>query len=547
MAFERTTRHWIEERTVHRREDLLVVDKPFGLPVHGGSDATGDLVTALRRWLGSLGEDDYLGVHQRLDQAASGVMFFTRRRELNSSVSRLVEAHELERVYRAAVADPGLEDSGELEHNLAPAGGGRIRVVRSGGKPCRARYRVLLRRSGRALVELRPATGRTHQLRVQLAAVGAAIAGDRLYDGPPAFRLMLHATEIRLPFEAAPFSATAPSDLEDWVESSPARLPASYEQLRAALLDAAWKRRLLDARASAYRLANAEGDGLPGVCVDRHGDFAVVAVSSPESDQRQPELGEALVELGARGVYLKRRLRSGKTEESLTRLAPPEPVAGAPALDPLEVREDDLCLEVRLGDGLSTGLFVDQRENRRRVAALAGGARVLNLFSYTCAFSVAAASGGASRVVSVDLSGRALERGRNNFALNHLDPAAYEFVKADAMRWLERARRRGEVFDLIVLDPPSFATGAKRGGFRVARDYCRVASDALALLGPGGRLLAITNHRRTSVARLRRTLHEAARDAGRQVSQMKDLGAALDCPDGPEGPTPSKSVLVTVT
>jgi len=547
VAFEPTTRHWIEERTVHRREDLLVVDKPFGLPVHGGSAATGDLVTALRQWLGGLGEDDYLGVHQRLDQAASGVMFFTRRREVNQRAARAAETHEIERVYRAAVTDPGLDDSGELQHDLAPAGGGRMRVVPSGGKPSRAAFRVLLRRPGRALVELRPKTGRTHQLRVQLAAAGAPIAGDRLYDGPAAFRLLLHATELRLPFDSDWFSAVAPRDLEDWVESKPPSLPASYEELRGALLDAAWKRRLLCARASAYRLANGEGDGLPGVCVDRHGDYAVLAVSTPEAEQRQRELGEALLELGARGVYLKRRLRSGKQETPLSRLAPSEPLAGVRAPDPMEVREDDLRLEVSLGDGLSTGLFVDQRENRKRVATLAAGARVLNLFSYTCSFSVAAASGGASRVVSVDLSGRALERGRNNFARNQLDSAAYEFVKGDAIRYVERARRRGEVFDLVVLDPPSFATGAKRGGFRVARDYGRVASDALAVLAPGGRLLAITNHRGTSVARLRRYLHEAARDAGRQVSQMKDLAPAPDCPDGLEGPTPSKSVLVTVT
>jgi 23S rRNA (cytosine1962-C5)-methyltransferase len=205
---------------------------------------------------------------------------------------------------------------------------------------------VLLRRPGRALLELRPATGRTHQLRVQLAAVGAPIAGDRLYGGPPAFRLMLHASELALPFADAQFAAPVPRDLLEWVESKPPNLPESYEQLRSTLLDAAWKRRLLCARTSAYRLVNADGDGLPGVCVDRHDDYAVLAISSPEAEQRRTELAQALVDLGGRGVYLKRRMRTRPTGTPLNWLAPPEPIAGAPAPDPLEVREYDLRLEV---------------------------------------------------------------------------------------------------------------------------------------------------------------------------------------------------------
>ena len=546
MAFERTTRHWLEERTIYRGEDLLVVDKPFGLPVHGGSEATGDLVTAIRRWLGGLGEDDYLGVHQRLDQAASGVMFFTRQRDLNQRIARLVEAHALSRVYRAAVVDPGLEDSGELEHRLTSGRGDRVRVVRTGGKLARASFRVVARHSGRALLELRPTTGRTHQLRVQLAHRGAPIAGDRLYGGPPAFRLMLHATEVELPLGPSRFTAAMPDVFRQWMNGMAPALPAEHDQLREALMVAAWKRRLLAARASAYRLVNADGDGLPDVWVDRYGDFAVLAVSSRPAEQRQHDLARALLEVGAQGVYLKIRERSKSAQSPLSRLAPSEPVSGTAAPDPLEVREGDLRVAVHLGDGFSTGLFVDQRENRFRVTGLARGARVLNLFSYTCSFSVAAALGGAARVVSVDLSGRALERGRDNFTRNQLDPAGYEFVQADAVRWLERARRRRELFDLVILDPPSFATGSKRGEFRVARDYAVVASHALALLTPGGSLLAITNHRRTAVAKFRRYLHHAARQAGRQVSQMKNLAAALDCPDGLQGPTPSKSVLVRV-
>jgi len=272
----------------------------------------------------------------------------------------------------------------------------------------------------------------------------------------------------------------------------------------------------------------------------------VLAVSSEEAHEKRLELARALVELGARGVYLKSRVRSDLRRLPAERLAPADPIAGEAAPDPLAVREGRLTLQVSLGAGLATGLFVDQRDNRERLRRAVRGARVLNLFCYTCAFSVAAALGEAAEVVSVDLSERALRRGRENFVLSGLDPRAYRFIKDDAMDWLRRARRREARYDFIVLDPPTFATSKKRASFRVADDYGRVASDALGLLAPRGRLLAVTNHKGTSLGRLRRILRTAARTAHRQVTQLKDLPGQMDCPPGPEGPVPGKSVLVTV-
>jgi 23S rRNA (cytosine1962-C5)-methyltransferase len=145
----------------------------------------------------------------------------------------------------------------------------------------------------------------------------------------------------------------------------------------------------------------------------------------------------------------------------------------------------------------------------------------------------------------VDLSQPALERGRRAFELTGLRPERHAFVHADAIEWLRRARKRREHFDWIVLDPPSFGTRGKRATFDVASDYVAVASDALALLAPHGKLLAVTHHRKTSPAHFRKMLHEAVRLAGKSLAQMKDLHAPLDFPEGPEGPA-TKSVLVTL-
>jgi 23S rRNA (cytosine1962-C5)-methyltransferase len=537
MAFEALLGWWNDARVVVLDDDLLVVDKPSGIAVHGGDERLGDdVVRRLSRWLGERGEHDYLGVHQRLDKDASGVLFFTRRRGMNAEIARLMESHAARRVYVAAVSDPGLPAEGAFEHRLSHDKGGRTRVVQRGGQHARARYRVLRRNAGRALVELEPETGRTHQLRVQLSHSAAPIAGDRLYGGAPAPRLMLHARSIDV--AGRHFEAPVPEELEAWFEG---RQPAL--EPRARLLDAGVRRTPLSA-SDAYRLANDAGDLMPGVVVDRYGDFAVLSISDDEAYRRRQEIAGLLVELGARGVYLKLRVRADLRRQHAGALAPAEPIAGDPAPGPLTVHEGPLQFHVELGDGLSTGLFVDQRDNRARVAELASK-RMLNLFAYTCSFSVAAAMGGA-HTTSVDLSGRALERGRDNFALNGLDPAAHRFEKDDVIDWLRRARRRQERYGLVVLDPPSFGTRAKRGTFSVEKSYVAVARDALSLLEPGGRLLAVTNHTKTWQSGLRRMLHSAAREAGVELRQLKDFPSGLDCPEGPDGPTPSRSVLATL-
>jgi 23S rRNA (cytosine1962-C5)-methyltransferase len=229
-------------------------------------------------------------------------------------------------------------------------------------------------------------------------------------------------------------------------------------------------------------------------------------------------------------------------------LAPRAPVRGAPAPDEFTVHELGAPYLVRLGDGLSTGVFLDQRENRRRVRGMASGLRVLNLFAYTGAFTVAAVLGGARSSVTVDVSPGAMAWARKNLDAVSADPARHQLLEADVLPWLERLERGAptlERFDLALLDPPSFAT-TKQSRFSAGSDYRRVATLTLRALAPGGRLLACTNHRGIPRVKLRRFLHEAARDAAREVVQMKDLPDPEDFPPAPGHEPHLKSVLVTV-
>jgi 23S rRNA (cytosine1962-C5)-methyltransferase len=356
---------------------------------------------------------------------------------------------------------------------------------------------------------------------------------------------MLHARRLALPSVALDFEAELPEAFSDWLNQRVTL--GSSARARRALLDAACLRYSLPSIATTYRWVNDAADDMPGVTIDRYADWAVLFLASDEALARETELAELCVALGTAGVYVKRRPRGDLRTMPTTEVAPAEPIAGDPAPSPLTVTERELRFDVELADGLSSGLFLDQRDNRALIRGLSSGARVLNLFSYTGSFSVAAAAGGAAGVTSVDLSARALERAKENLALNGLDREPHRFVKADAFEWLTRAARKGERFDVIVLDPPSFGTRSKRSTFNVSRDFGRLATRALALLDTGGRLLAVTNHRKTSLQRLRRLLRGAARESGVEIAQLKDLPTQLDCPDGPDGPLPSKSVLLTAS
>lgn len=174
---------------------------------------------------------------------------------------------------------------------------------------------------------------------------------------------------------------------------------------------------------------------------------------------------------------------------------PPELLAGEAPKDVFETSEHGLTYEVSFESGYSQGIFLDQRLNRQAVRdRVAADDRVLNTFSYSCAFSVAAASGGAT-TTSVDLSKNYLEWGKRNFALNDLDSSSHYFTRGDAFDWLRRWAKSGVRFDGLVLDPPTFSRNAKGKVFRVEKDFGELVELGRAVVNPGGWMLCCTNFR----------------------------------------------------
>jgi 23S rRNA (cytosine1962-C5)-methyltransferase len=555
------------EWIVHEDRDIVVVDKPAGVSSQAADpDRPDDVVTRLQRHLARRASDPYLGVHQRLDKDTSGLLVFARRREANAALATQFEGRTVEKTYLACVSGWRGRDRAVLRHAIASDRDGGMRVVSaraSGAKEAVTRVRVLERRAERALLELELETGRTHQARVQLAYVGAPIAGDALYAGARAPRLMLHASALAFlhPSDGRKvrFEARAPREFAAWLDAGDLG-EAIYddEKVLSAALHRALERRWALGRGdtgpratTAFRLLNEGGDSTPRLAVDVYGDWLVAQLYGDDAlwgdHARRERVLDHLFSLGFDGVYLKVRPKQANVlvDTRHEDIAPRLPVRGDPAPEQFAILEEGAPLLVRLGDGLSTGLFLDQRANRRRVREMSSGKRVANLFSYTCAFTVVAALAGSERTVSVDASAVALERGRANLANAGVLDARHTFVLGDVFAWLARASKQGERFDIVIVDPPSYST-TKRGRFVAETDYVDLAASALGLLAQGGRLLACTNHRGISAARFRRMLFDAARNARREIAQVKDLTGPVDFPEASGAEPHTKSALVTL-
>jgi 23S rRNA (cytosine1962-C5)-methyltransferase len=267
-------------------------------------------------------------------------------------------------------------------------------------------------------------------------------------------------------------------------------------------------------RPTALRLFSGENEGLPGVTVDRYGDFVVVQWLSAGALPWRDELYEAITTTVApRGIYDQKRVRS------LGGQAAPEPavkVSGDEAPLEIVVEEEGCRFAVDVTAPLGVGFFPDMRLGRDAVARRAAERRVLNLFSYTGAFSVRAAKAGATEVVAVDTSAKAHARARRNYELSGLDASKVELITADAMKTLERFADRKRFFDLVVCDPPTFSHGQGKP-FSATSDLGQLAGAAASVLTPGGFLAFATNAAKMSSADVDRAIAEGAAAFGHDL------------------------------
>jgi len=282
------------------------------------------------------------------------------------------------------------------------------------------------------------------------------------------------------------------------------------------------------------RLINAESDGLPGIVVERFGDYCVSQLYSESVVEfRKPLYDTIEAELKPKAIYEQKRFKSlaGEGRQAA------ELVRGSPAPVEFEVREGPLKFLVDVTAPVSTGLFPDLRDGRRVIARWAKGRRVLNLFSYTGAISVYAAHGGATEVAAVDVAAKAHARARRNFALNGFDSEAPEHIVGDAFKVLTKFADRGRKFDMVVIDPPAFASGTRSGRpWSAVKDFGELVAAALDVTETGGLLISASSTHKLSASDFDMSLADGAARTGTVLRILERCGLPVDFPRSPGFP-----------
>ncbi len=455
---------------LYRDEHLIAIDRPAALPVRSpyAEEGAGVLEILEASGLGPVFEG------ARFGRGCSGVVLLGRSRE--AAVALKNAAGSLSLTFLALARGKPREVSSK--------GGARVEVVRRQGKG--------------ALLRCAITGGGVKEARAALHALGVSVD-----EGPLGLRLM--AIEGPHPITGEPLEIRCEGD-----GGASAALAGELDV--EALVGAALRARAscaLDLETDAWRLLGGAGDGLAGVTAARFGPAILLHTREGEFEgdrEAVASIGRALLDgTGAEGVFWRQVSRQGGAGE-----VDEVPLVGAPCAEAVVIRERGLKYLIRPHHGLSPGLFLDQRHNRVRVRQFAEGARVLNTFAHTCGFSVAAAAGGAAEVVSVDALRPYLSWGRENLALNGLPEDNHVFIASDVMDYLGRSARQGRLFDLVVLDPPTFGRDKKTGRtFVFERDLKKLLEATAAVTSPGGRWLLSTNHRGTRAKQLREAVADA--------------------------------------
>jgi 23S rRNA (cytosine1962-C5)-methyltransferase len=509
-----------------------VVAKPAGINTHRADVHSQE---GIYEWVGRQRPGVNLALLHRLDKGTSGVLVLGKSKAANRSLSEQLEQRQVTKRYALLVdPDPRRKANLRCDASLPSKRRGKTRL-----QVAETDFRRLKAAENVAHFEALPRTGRRHQIRLHAARLGMPILGDVAYEGPSAARLFLHARsiELRHPTRDETLKLKAPLP--------PAFLAVLAGGGRSAprvAAQAAWTARsgLFDPnRTDAWLWIDRHHDGFPEVRVERLGSVARVLRYDDRPSPLPAAWLDALLSQDVDTVFEQRRPRGGGGE-------PAARLSGQHS-QRFEVRELGLRYWVDLqASPTSSGLFLDQRETRRRLLGQdLAGKTLLNAFAHTGSLSVAAARAGAE-TLTLDLSKRYLEWARQNMELNAIDPAEHDFIYGDALDWMTRLAKKGRRFDRVLLDPPSSSTsgkGRKKRRWVVERDLAELVERGARLTTRGGQLFVSTNLRRM---RWERFLEQAAlgvRAAGR-VGRVETATLPLDHRCGPQDPPYLKAAWI---
>lgn len=483
--------------------DILFADKPFGLNTHASDLGRMGFAEMLEASL-----EKKIFVAHRLDKTTSGAMVFTlsaaRAEELRVEFS----SRQVKKTYLFVTDRKSQND----QHQVQSDDGAETLLERVKRSPF---YE---------LWSAKPVSGKTHQIRKHAAQVGLAILGDNTYGGSPFPVLCLHAQRLELPGED-PFETPPPRYFE--------RLGLLRDSLLVTWLAEIDRRQrlfhFLERRKDIVRLVDHQD-----LVLDDLGETLIASWYGKPLNEAGINRLHFLSNLLGKPLLIQPRLNRGEDPNSNPQIEvreAPEEWTGS---------ENGLTYRLARNRGLSFGIFVDQRKNRDWVQKHSRGLRVLNLFAYTGGFSVAAAHGGAEKVVTVDISNKYLNWAKENFTLNGLALEPHLFISADAMDFVKRAKKRGEVYDLIICDPPSFA---RHDGstFKLEKALDELMAGCLKVLAPKGHLLFSCNLESLNAQALIKKAKSLS-----PMAEVQTAPVAWDC-QWEDHPSSMKAILVRTT
>ncbi len=408
---------------IYRDNQWLAVDKPAGMATHAGKP-------------GELGAVEWLELHlglkthvvSRLDRGTSGVLLLALDVGASARAEKIHESGQAIKVY---------EFYSGVDSLAGGPGKTWVREEDLDGKPAVTRFQRLEKAPRGDFVRYRAeiSHGRRHQIRRHAAASGVPVLGDDEHGTDRYDRLMLRCAEVRWPEIEAPIQATLPASFTALAEGRASAFAVCHDRR------GSWPQAVTDAWRAVHR------DEIPGLpaAVDIYGGwFSATWFDETSSEEKLtklllPVLDEVSQVYGCRGGVIRTHRKNPHQRALVTETR----VIGKPPPDFFTVTEHDLKYEVSLTRTQHTGLFLDQRDTRRRLAQAAAGKRIANLFAYTCSFSVAAAAAEAEVVFSVDTARPGLNTGKTNFELNGLSETGRgKFIQEDARKWLDRQERR---------------------------------------------------------------------------------------------------------
>lgn len=443
-------------------QDILFLEKPAGIPTHQVDINYPGFIEQQELAL----EKKLFPCH-RLDKETSGILTVATSQEAASEISRLFSEQEVKKKY-VLITDQKPKDKKWTHHSIIK------------NTECTTHFQFVAENAGFYYLEAQPETGKTHQIRIHAQESGIPILGDTLYGGTAHVRLFLHALSLKIP------------SLDLFQERKIPRLFTQLERLHKIELCSwihSYERRhtlypLLSKPPHCLRLIHDEGTALR---LDQLGEvlyFGWWSEQQPTAEQWS-QLKEFILLLPNKYWLLRQYPKDAKKRVVLD--------ASEHLPESWAAEENHINYEFRKDQGLSPGLFLDQRSHRQWVKENSKDKKVLNLFCYTGGFSVCSAHGGASEVVSVDLSSTYIDWTKKNFEINDLNSDRFKFYSMDTFEYLKYATKKEISFDLIVCDPPSFGRNKKKV-FRIEKDFENLIKACAQCLNKNGLILFSTNY-----------------------------------------------------